>query len=142
MRYILLLSCSLIVLLSSAQTEFSDDVVNGNLAQDRREDSIGIEEKKALLKIKNIADSLFFVQNYQKSIFLFKRMARLDPNNQYAKSKIIEIESLLVNFENPLPVKYGKTMSTEEIIRNAKRLQEDRIEKNSHFQEGVYRVGR
>ena len=86
------------------------------------------DELGAIKKIIFVADKLLIQESYSESIALYKRVIRLDPENNYAQEKINEINVLLVNMEKennePLEVK----TSTSEILARAKIMQENRID--------------
>ena len=86
------------------------------------------DEIDAIEKIIAVADKLLVKERYNESIALYKRVIRLDPENNYAQEKINEIYVLLVNMEKentePLEIK----ISTIEILERAKIMQENRID--------------
>jgi hypothetical protein len=86
------------------------------------------DEVDAIKKIIAVADKLLIQESYSESIALYKRVIRLDPENNYAQEKIDEINVLLVNMEKennePLEVK----TSISEILARAKIMQESRID--------------
>jgi len=86
------------------------------------------DELGAIKKIIAVADSLFKQEIYNKSIALYKRVIRLDPENNYAQGKINEINVLLVNMEKQNNELMEVKTSTNEILARAKIIQENRID--------------
>jgi hypothetical protein len=85
------------------------------------------DELGAIKKIIAVADNLFNQEIYNKSIDLYKRVIRLDPENDYAQEKINEINLLLVNMEKENNELLEVKTSTSEILERAKIMQENRI---------------
>lgn len=85
------------------------------------------DELGAIKKIIAVADNLFNQEIYNKSIALYKRVIRLDPENNYAREKINEINVLLVNMEKENNELLVVKTSTSEILARAKIMQENRI---------------
>jgi len=86
------------------------------------------DEQDAITKIISVADTLLAEENYTKSLGLFKRVLRLDPENVYAQEKVNEINVLLVNMETDKKKMIDYKTSTSEILARAMKMQENRIE--------------
>ncbi len=86
------------------------------------------DELGAIKKIIAVADKLLNLESYSESIALYKRVIRLDPENNYAQEKINEINVLLVNMEKENNEILEVKTSTSEILARAKIMQENRID--------------
>jgi tetratricopeptide (TPR) repeat protein len=86
------------------------------------------DELGAIKKIIAVADKLLIEESYSESIALYKRVIRLDPENNYAQEKINEINVLLVNMEKENNETLEVKTSTSEILERAKIMQENRID--------------
>ena len=124
MKLLLIICCQLPVLLVVSQSKASSFS----------------QEKNAIAKIMYVADSLFEIKNYQKSIIYYKRIIRLAPDNLVAKSKIEEINTLIDASEKTTSREAAESMNTSDILTVAKSFQEKRIENFESNKREIYSV--
>lgn len=93
----------------------------------------GNNENEMINKIFTVADSLFDSGELNKALKYYKRIVRLDPNNTIAENQISQINDMLAINNIKEKDLQPPTTSTSEILTNARKAQERRIEASMNY---------